>query len=68
MKHLNENILPSLPYEKKTISESGAKRWMLKAGFRLREYKKGVYMDGHERPDVRAYRLKFLEKLASYEP
>ena len=29
--------------------------------------KKGVYMDGHERDDVREYRMVFLKKMESLE-
>jgi hypothetical protein len=33
-------------------------------GFEFKQFKKGVYVDGHERPDVIAYRSKFLEQMA----
>lgn len=29
--------------------------------------KKGVYVDGHERDDVREYRIWFLDQMATYE-
>jgi len=55
---LNEQILPSFGY---TLRGSGlslrtARRWLYKLGWRRSELKKGVYMDGHERPDVVEYR------------
>lgn len=40
---------------------------MMKKGFKLRQYKKGVYMDGHERPDVVAYQQKYIETLQGYD-
>lgn len=67
MQHMNDTILPPLPHNQKKISESTAKRWMLKSGFRLRAYKKGVYMDGHERKDVKAYRKVYLDALQAYD-
>ena len=41
---------------KKSISLSTAKRWMHKMGYRWIQEKKGMYADGHERPDVVSYR------------
>jgi hypothetical protein len=67
---LNERILPSLGY---TLTGSGlslcmARRWLCKLGWRHMELKKGVYMDGHERPDVVEYRnAVFLPLIASLE-
>lgn len=67
MRHMNEQVLPNLQHAQRTISESTAKRWMIKAGYRLREYKKGVYMDGHERDDVKAYRKVYLDILQGHD-
>ena len=66
---LNEQILPMLGYQlKKGLSERTARRWLVKLGWRRTKLKKGVYMDGHERPDVVKYRQDdFLPKMASYE-
>ena len=41
--------------------------WFKKLGWYLWEKKKGLYADGHERPDVQAYRTKFLEADAKYQ-
>ena len=38
------------------ISERTARRWLHRLGFRMGERKKGLYIDGHERPDVVASR------------
>ena len=66
---LNEHILPSLGYNLKTgLSERTARRWLLNLGWRNKLLRKGVYMDGHERPDVVEYRNDvFLPLMASYQ-
>ena len=43
-----------------------ARRWLAKLGFEWKEFRKGVYKDGHERPDVVAYRnSEFLPQFES---
>ncbi len=66
---LNERILPSLGIELRAgLSERTAQRWLVKLGWRNRRLTKGVYMDGHEREDVKTYRQDvFLPKMAEYE-
>jgi hypothetical protein len=66
---LNEQILPSLGIElEKGLSERTALRWLVKLGWRNTKLKKGVYMDGHERCDVKEYRQEvFLPSMAKYE-
>ncbi|KZT63123.1 hypothetical protein DAEQUDRAFT_680923 [Daedalea quercina L-15889] len=66
---LNEQILPTLGFHLKTgLSNRTARHWLIKLGWRRTRLKKGVYMDGHERPDVRKYRDKeFLPRMAEYE-
>ena len=66
---LNERILPSLGYMlDHELSECTARCWLYKLGWRQTKLKKGVYMDGHERKDVREYRDKdFLPLMASFE-
>jgi hypothetical protein len=42
---------------------------MLREGFRYMTHQKGVYVDGHERPDVVEYRQKvFIPAIRSYQP
>ena len=66
--HINTVILPALKIEG-TIVEYTAQRWLkFKLGYECKEAKKGVYIDGHERPDVIKERKEFLERLASFEP
>lgn len=63
MRHLNEMVLPNLEIHNRKISESTAKRWMIKMGYQHKMYRKGVYMDGHERVDVVKYRTQFLGEI-----
>lgn len=65
---LNENILPDLSVSiKKPLSLRTARRWLIRLGWRLTTLRKGVYMDGHERPDVVEYRKSFLHRMAQFE-
>jgi hypothetical protein len=66
---LNDTILPSLGIQRKTpLCTRTARRWMIKLGWRLTTLKKGVYVDGHERSDVIAYRKEvFLPAMAKWE-
>jgi hypothetical protein len=66
---LNDDILPTLGFTVRNgLSERTARRWLLSLGWRRTRVKKGVYMDGHERPDVVAYRNdKFLPLMAELE-
>lgn len=68
-RELNANIFPSLCINlDKSISTRTARRWLIKLGWRRTQLKKGVYMDGHERPDVVKYRQEvFLPAMAQYE-
>jgi hypothetical protein len=66
---LNEHILPLLGYTLKTeLSERTARRWLVKLGWRNKLLGKGVYMDGHERPDVVEYHKNtFLPLMELYQ-
>lgn len=66
MKQVNTVIIPSLGLDLagQKISEATARRWLVKLGYALKEAKKGMYVDGHEREDVVEYRQKFLEEFA----
>jgi hypothetical protein len=51
--HVNEVILPALALTGKTsISERMAIQWLKKLGYTCKDVRKGMYHDGHERPDV----------------
>jgi len=49
------------------VSVECAWRWLKKLGYALTEAKKAMYVDGHERPDVVAYRKEFLKMMKSCE-
>lgn len=44
------------------ISLHSARRWLQKAGFKFISHKKGLYFDGHDRPDVVKYRQEVFLK------
>jgi hypothetical protein len=65
--HTNQVILPALGIQA-TISESTARRWLkFRLGYECKEAKKGIYIDGHERPDVIKEREAFINQLDRYE-
>jgi hypothetical protein len=68
-KALNDDILPLLGLAVKgRLLECTVRRWLLALGWRCMRVKKGIYMDGHKRPDVIKYRDDvFLSLMASYE-
>ena len=49
------------------LLERTAWHWLVKLGWQRTRLKKGVYMDGHERDDVKAYWKVFLKKMALFE-
>ncbi|KNE96723.1 hypothetical protein PSTG_09994 [Puccinia striiformis f. sp. tritici PST-78] len=58
-KYVNK-ALPGFDIER-TISQDTATHWILKLGFSPLEYKKSLYFDGHERPDVVESRKKYVD-------
>ena len=68
-KHMNEIILTTvgITNERKRISKRTVTRWLKALGWIRSNAKKGVYIDGHERPDVVAYRVHFLQQMQEYE-
>ena len=50
-RYVNQFLFPKLGIED-TISETSAVRWLKRLGFKLSQVQKGVYVDGHEQPDV----------------
>ncbi|KAF9516301.1 hypothetical protein BS47DRAFT_1292541 [Hydnum rufescens UP504] len=66
---LNTSIFPQLGIAlKQPLSNRTARRWLHKLGFRHKTLTKGVYMDGHERADVVAYRENvFLPAMEKFE-
>ena len=45
------------------VSETTARNWLKKMGYRYKKYQKGVYIDGHEHEDVVEYRKTFLKEM-----
>ena len=66
---LNKRILLLLGYTlKNKLSECTARWWLARLGWRNQLLRKGVYIDGHERPDVVEYRNQtFLPSMAEYQ-
>jgi hypothetical protein len=60
---------PSKAQIDRGLSERTPREWMKRRWFKWRDVKKGVYKDGHERPDVLRYRQEsFLPRFAELEP
>ena len=56
---VNEVLLPSSVLEPgfpRTIQVETARKWLHELGFSIINKSKGIYIDGHERDDVVAYR------------
>lgn len=68
MKYMDINLFPRLQLKVgKGVSLSTARRWLHSEGFRYIGHKKGLYFDGHDRPDVVAYRQdEFLPAMAEH--
>ena len=54
--------------KKEGIRSRTARRWLKKLGYSWREVKKGFFFDDHERKDVVADRIKFVEQMKKDEP
>ena len=65
---LNTKLFKELPGgAPENVTEETATVWMRYLGFERIEAKKDYYTDGHEREDVVAYRVEFLDKMKDYE-
>ena len=54
--------------EMTVIKPRTARIWLNKLGYQYTYIKKGVFLDGHERPDVVEYRAQFLKKVEALGP
>ncbi|KAH9095140.1 hypothetical protein Ae201684P_009995 [Aphanomyces euteiches] len=63
LKRFLENDL----FPTRTISRRSCQRFLNMLGYKYMNPKKGVYVDGHERDDVKAYRIVFLERIFNLE-
>lgn len=71
-KYFIQNILPIISPEMTkelipTICKRTIIRWLHRLGYDSLSHKKGVYVDGHERPDVKCKRAQYLEKVSMLE-
>ena len=66
IEHVNHQILPNAG-RTKVISGKTAIRWMQRLGLQYSEARKGMFVDGHERPDVLEYRTIFFKRMADLE-
>ena len=66
--HVNDIILLALRIDGKIV-KSMAQRWLkFRLGYESKEAHKGIYVDGHEHPDVIKERNAFLnEQMNRYE-
>lgn len=62
-----QNLFSRMGIHKPGISQSTAQRWLAKLKWRYSKAKNGMYIDGHERVDVVAYRQAFVYRWAEYE-
>jgi len=72
---LNDNQLPVVSIAgiqrriKRALTSRSARAWLLKLGWNWKEVKRGVYQDGHERDDIKAYRQNtFLPRMQALRP
>ena len=61
-------LFARLGVHKPRVSLATAKRWLARLKWRYSKKKNGMYIDGHERDDVVAYRQAFVDRWAEYEP
>ena len=62
-----QTLFARLGIDKPSISQSTAQRWLARMDWRYSRVKNGMYIDGHERDDVVAYRCAFVHRWAEYE-
>jgi hypothetical protein len=60
-------LFARLGVHKPNISKVTAQRWLSQMKWRYAEKKNGMYIDGHERDDVVAYRHAFVHRWVDYE-
>ncbi|KAJ7149711.1 hypothetical protein C8R46DRAFT_857159, partial [Mycena filopes] len=64
-----QTMLDEAGIHKRSISVQTARRWLKQLDWRYGRRKNGMYVDGHEREDVVAYRAAFVKRwLEQYEP
>lgn len=64
-KWINKCLLPNSTLEPgfpRKVSIETARKWLHKLGFEVLTPKKGIFIDGHEHPDVVTHRKEFYER------
>jgi len=62
-----QKIFSEKGISKASISKKTATRWLQKLDWRYQSARNGMYIDGHEREDIMAYRRAFVEQWKTYE-
>ncbi|KAF7361462.1 RNF220 domain-containing protein [Mycena sanguinolenta] len=62
-----QDLMEKSGSKRKSISLRTAQRWLHKMGWRFGKKKNGMYVDGHERPDVVEYREGFIARWKEYD-
>jgi hypothetical protein len=62
-----QRIFSEKGISKASISKKTASRWLKKLDWRYQRARNGMYIDGHEREDVVAYRREFVERWKTYD-
>ncbi|KAF8589283.1 hypothetical protein K439DRAFT_1645154 [Ramaria rubella] len=64
---LNYKIFNLVGLQGKTINHATVRRWLKQLGYTKHQHRKGIYVDGHECPDVVEYCNAFLQTIAELE-
>jgi len=62
-----QNLFLWMGIHKPGISQSTAQRWLAKLKWHYSKVKNGMYIDGHKRVDIVAYRQAFVYRWAEYK-
>jgi hypothetical protein len=62
-----QDLMEKSGAKRRSISIRTAQRWLHKMGWRFGKKKNGMYIDGHERPDVVEYREGFVARWKEYD-
>ena len=66
-RYIESSVLPKLSVNQTTISNSACYNYMKRWGYMYKAHTKGVYIDGHERPDVVEYRAAWVARMVGYQ-
>lgn len=62
-----QELFKQIGISKPSISPWTARRWLCKLGWHYGRHRTGLYVDGHERPDVIEYRCVLISRWVTYE-